>query len=139
MCNGNAHLYMLKAQWNTTINNYGLKQLQAIRIHFSCSTISFQNEQMFLNRSWHLNPQNNLFYESILKHNIVTYRSIADRLYGLVVRVPGYRSLGPGFDPLRYQIFPEVVGLERGPLSLVKIIVELFEWNNSVSSLETRN
>jgi len=26
-------------------------------------------------------------------------------LCGLVVRVSGYRYRGPGFDPLRYQIF----------------------------------
>jgi hypothetical protein len=44
-----------------------------------------------------------------------------DRLCGLVVRVPGYKSRGPGFDSQRYQIFWEVVGLERGPLSLVMI------------------
>jgi hypothetical protein len=50
-----------------------------------------------------------------------------DRLCGLVVRVPGYRSSGPGFDSRRYQIFWEVVGLERGPLSLVRITEELFE------------
>jgi hypothetical protein len=45
-----------------------------------------------------------------------------DRLCGLVVRVPGYRRQGPGFDSLRYQIFREVVGLERNPLSLVSTI-----------------
>jgi hypothetical protein len=28
-----------------------------------------------------------------------------DRLCGLMVRVPGYRSRGPGFDYRRYQIF----------------------------------
>jgi hypothetical protein len=50
-----------------------------------------------------------------------------DRLCGLVIRVPGYRSRGPGFDSRRYQIFGEVVGLERGPLSLVRIIEELLE------------
>jgi hypothetical protein len=43
-----------------------------------------------------------------------------DRLCGLVVRVPG-------FDFRRYKIFCEVVGPERGPLSLVRIIEELLE------------
>jgi hypothetical protein len=28
-----------------------------------------------------------------------------DRLCSLVVRIPGYRSKGPGFDYLRYQIY----------------------------------
>jgi hypothetical protein len=46
---------------------------------------------------------------------------------GLVVRVPGCRSRGHGFDSRRYQIFWEVVGLERGPLSLVRIIEEILE------------
>jgi hypothetical protein len=52
---------------------------------------------------------------------------VIDRLCGLVVRVPGYRSRGPGFDFRHYQIFWEVVGLERGSLSLVRIIEELLE------------
>jgi hypothetical protein len=42
-------------------------------------------------------------------------------------RVPGCRPRGPEFDSWHYQIFGEVVGLERGPLSLVKIIEELVE------------
>ena len=55
----------------------------------------------------------------------------SDRLCGLVVRVSGYGYRGPGFDPRRYQIFWVVVGLERGPLSLVSLvrsIEELLEW-----------
>jgi hypothetical protein len=44
-----------------------------------------------------------------------------------VVRVPGYRSRCPGFDSRPYQIFREVVDLEGGPLSLVRIIDELLE------------
>jgi hypothetical protein len=38
-----------------------------------------------------------------------------------------------GFDSRRYQIFWEVVGLERGPLSLVRIIEELLEWKSGGS------
>jgi hypothetical protein len=45
MGNGNTYSYALKGQWNATVNNYELKYLQAIRIYFSCSTTSFQNEQ----------------------------------------------------------------------------------------------
>jgi hypothetical protein len=56
-----------------------------------------------------------------------------DRLCGLVVRVPGYRSRGPGFDSRRYHIFWEAVGLERGPLSLVRMTEELLEWKSSGS------
>jgi hypothetical protein len=51
----------------------------------------------------------------------------SDRLCGLVVRVPGYRSRGPEFDSRRYKIFLEVMGLERGPLSLKRITEELLE------------
>ena len=57
---------------------------------------------------------------------ILTYHS-NDRLCGLVVRVSCYRYRGIGFDSRRYQIFWVVVGLERGPLSLVRSIEELLE------------
>jgi hypothetical protein len=43
-----------------------------------------------------------------------------------------------GFDSRRYQIFWEVVGQERGPLSLVSTIEELFERKSVGSSLEVR-
>jgi len=62
---------------------------------------------------------------------IISSSSSFDRFCGLVVRVSGYRYRGPGFDPRRYQIFWVVVGLERGPLSLVSLvrsIEELLEW-----------
>jgi hypothetical protein len=73
-----------------------------------------------------------------LECNIWLLSLLGDRLSGLVVRVPGYRSRGPGFDSRCYQIFWEVVGLERGPLSRVRIIEELFQ-GNSGSGLENRN
>jgi hypothetical protein len=60
-------------------------------------------------------------------------------LCGLVVRVPGYISRSPGVDSRRYQIFGEVVGLERGPLNLVRIIEELLEWKSSGSGQENRD
>jgi hypothetical protein len=61
-----------------------------------------------------------------------------DRLCGLMVRVPGYRSRGPGFGSRLYQIFWEVVGLERVQLSLVSTIEELLGRNNCGSGLENR-
>jgi hypothetical protein len=48
-----------------------------------------------------------------------------DRLCGLVVRVLGYRSGGPGLIPSTTR--KDVVGLERGPLSLVSTTEELLD------------
>jgi hypothetical protein len=49
------------------------------------------------------------------------------------------RCLVPhGFDFWRHQIFREVVGLERGPLSLVSTIVELLGRKSSGCGLESR-
>jgi hypothetical protein len=59
-------------------------------------------------------------------------------LCGLVVRVIGDGSRGSRFESRRYQIFWEVVGLERGPHSLVNIIKELFEWKSRAPSLENQ-
>jgi hypothetical protein len=59
-----------------------------------------------------------------------------DRLCGLVVRVPGCRLRGPGFDSRSYQIFCAGASLERGPLSLVSINEELLERKSRGSGLE---
>jgi hypothetical protein len=61
-----------------------------------------------------------------------------DRICGLVVRVPGYRSRGPGFDSRLYQIFRELVGLERDPLNLVSTIEKLLGRKSGYSGLEKR-
>jgi hypothetical protein len=61
-----------------------------------------------------------------------------DCLCGLVVRVPGYRSRGPGLDYLHYQIIREVVVLEQGPLRLVSTIEELLERKSSIVHLPSK-
>jgi hypothetical protein len=43
-----------------------------------------------------------------------------------------------GFDSRRYQVFWEVLSLERGPLSLVSTTEELLERKSSGSGLENR-
>jgi hypothetical protein len=58
------------------------------------------------------------------------------RLCGLVVRVPHCSPRGLGFDSRLYQIIREVVGLERGPLSFMRITEELLERKSSGSGLE---
>jgi hypothetical protein len=52
-----------------------------------------------------------------------------------VVRVPGYRSRGTGSIPATTRLFREVVALERGPLSLMKLRSYL-EKKNIGSGLE---
>jgi hypothetical protein len=69
---------------------------------------------------------------------IITKAARYYSLCGLVVRVPAYRSRGPGFDSRSYQIFWEVEGLELGPLSLVSTIEELLGRNSSGFGLENR-
>jgi hypothetical protein len=48
----------------------------------------------------------------------------ADRLCGLLVRVLGYRSGGPGSIPGTKK---KVMGLERGPLRLVSTTEDLLD------------
>jgi hypothetical protein len=57
--------------------------------------------------------------------NISQISESIDRLCGLVVRVLGYRSGGPGSIP--GTTGKKVVGLERGPLSVVSTTEELLD------------
>jgi hypothetical protein len=86
----------------------------------------------------------NLLYTLILKPNLLTFfmsytildildilfllicNSDGDRLCGLVVRVLGYRSGGPGSIPGTNRK-KNLVGLARGPLSLVSTTEELLD------------
>jgi hypothetical protein len=52
------------------------------------------------------------------------------------IRVPGFRSRGAGYGSRRYQAFWEVVGPQRGTLTLVRITEELLEWKSSGPGLE---
>jgi hypothetical protein len=72
-----------------------------------------------------------LVRECSIVNSTVTYcnfeviSNISDRLYGLVVRVLGYRSEGPGSIPGTTR--KKIVGLEQDPLSLVSITEELLD------------
>jgi hypothetical protein len=70
-------------------------------------------------------------------HGLGPRANYTDRLCGLVVRVSGYRSGGPGFVSRRFQIFWEAAGLERGSLSLVRTTEELLEGKVSAPVYKT--
>jgi hypothetical protein len=71
-----------------------------------------------------------------LERSPLSLVSTTGRLCGLVVKVLGHRSGGPGFDSRALQ--EKVMGLERGPLSLVSTTEELLGRNSSGSGLESR-
>jgi hypothetical protein len=62
----------------------------------------------------------------ILRSGLAAVYVVGDRLCGLVVRVLGYRSGGPASIPGTIRI-KKVMGLERGPLSLVSTNEELLD------------
>jgi hypothetical protein len=71
-----------------------------------------------------------------LKYIMTFYRSYEDRLCGLVVRVLGYRSGGPGSIPGTTR--KKVVGLGRGPFSLVSTTEELLDRKVRLLSIKQR-
>jgi hypothetical protein len=70
-------------------------------------------------------------------NNKVILGHVYDPLCALEVRVLDYRSRGPGSDS-RGTTKKKVVGLERGPLSLVSTTEELLGRNSSGFGLENR-
>jgi hypothetical protein len=65
------------------------------------------------------------FYSASVLPKYLKCPTFSDRLCGLVVRVLGYRPGGPGSNPGTTR--KKVVGLERGPLSLVTTTEELLD------------
>jgi hypothetical protein len=68
---------------------------------------------------------------------LILMYDINDRLCGLVVRVLGYRSVGPGSIPGTTR--KKVVGLERGSLSLVSTHEVLLNRNVASPVYKTEN
>jgi hypothetical protein len=44
-------------------------------------------------------------FDTVILNHCCHFLPVIDRVCSLVVRAPGYRSRGPEFDSLRYQIF----------------------------------
>jgi hypothetical protein len=110
---------------------YWLLQQTVLSVH--CSPPSDYPPKGRHHYKW--SPKINLSISTLFNNGV----SIAyDRLCGLVGRVPDYRVRGPGFYSRRYQVFWEVLGLERGPLSLVSTTEELLGRKSSGSGLEIR-
>jgi hypothetical protein len=55
------------------------------------------------------------------------HSTLLANFYGLVVRVPGYRSGGPEFYSWHCQIFWQIVDLEQDALSLVSTTEKLLD------------
>jgi hypothetical protein len=96
---------------------------------------------------FHINWNAMLFYAAFLSSNMTPQTGWLMHLEQLTELGPPLWSSGQsswlqiqrsGFDSPHCQIFWEVVGLERGPLSLVSTIEELLERKSSVSGLENR-
>jgi hypothetical protein len=73
----------------------------------------------------------------VVNSNLNLHGAFINLHCGPVVRVPGYRSRGPCSIPALPD-FLSIVGLERGPLSLVSTIEELLGRESSGSGLENR-
>jgi hypothetical protein len=109
-----------------------------LKIYFSSKDWNLKKDPSWLTiyKMWLLEGDTILqcSFWTCVSHNAAKFVLVLElyiRLCGPAVRDPGYRSRDPGLDLRRYHIFCEIVGLERGPLSLVRITEELLEWKGS--------
>jgi hypothetical protein len=120
-------------------------------LNYKCCDMAFTGPQHY-----HGDSEWNGMYEIVVAHflklnslfvlicrkawiEIINYTALLiDPLCGLVARVCGYRSRGPGFDSRHYQIFWQIVDMERGARSLVSTNEELLRRKSSGSGLEIR-
>jgi hypothetical protein len=96
-----------------------------------------RNPAEYVSSSAHLKTETDPVSETFC-FLVITHLFSFHRLSGLVISVSGYRSRGTGFDSRCYQIFWEVVDLERGPHSFLSTIEELLERKTNGSGLENR-
>ena len=118
------HFLMMESEWiSETLHYFPLKEWE--RFSEVMDFWSFQTEEVSETLDVPTPPAL-LISRTNFREN--AWESLwLDRLCGLVIRVSGYRYRCLGFDSRRYQIFWVVVGLERGPLGLVRSIEELLE------------
>jgi hypothetical protein len=74
----------------------------------------------------------NTHFSCIKQDSQLTYKYMLSKVkddnnWGVIVKSSWLQIQMTEFNSRRYQIFWELMGLERGPLSLVSIIEELFE------------
>jgi hypothetical protein len=105
-----------------------------------------QKEKSVQNTYIHTYKQNteradihHLDHSSSINDDDDTTTTIKDRLCGLSGQRSWLQIQRSRFDSRRYQIFWQVVDLERGPLSLVSTIEELLGRNSSGFGLEIEN
>jgi hypothetical protein len=100
-------------------------------------TLSFQSYSTGNLQISDLPVENGGWKHSQLWNKIRYIRIYRDRLCGLVVRVLGYRFGDPGSIPGTTRT--KVVGLERGPLSLVSTTEELLDRKVAAHVYKTEN
>jgi ABC-type enterobactin transport system permease subunit len=99
-CKSSAYLIIV---WHVySANKNPVKQAYVAALYFSCS-VSRKTCKLLKRACLVLELMVHIL--KVLTSNFGLFEISLDRLCGLVVRVPGYRSRGLGFDSWHYQIF----------------------------------